>query len=846
MINNLIKRLGAGKSGSALIMTVVLTVLLAIIAVMFVAVARMDRASTSNIADNKSLDLAAKSITEIISKDITKDIPGMTGYDPNKYCTYPDNYHPWLACIEPYIVNGKSATDSSPGVCRWRQISDVTGYLKQKNFSFTDVNAAPIGLNTTDVVREYPVFDMNSQGVFIKIDKFGNRSVASNGISADADGDGIADSKWIEVNDLTWSIRSSKGQKIYAAIRVIDNSAMVNVNTAYNFFPTSADSTKIDGSDLMQINLNPFTHGLLKTGDSVGTLHQARCGTENITDYAKYERCVIWDYNSLSGGNYLPFDISDELELRYRFCINGLFKSRFEDKMLYTIKTYGNPGSLYDASTNWGLGDWQIRITEFNDVNDRRHLLTAYNLDRVIDPCGVKMTNINDANINTLYNKIRSVTDDGNAAQIAVNMIDYRDGDSNVTVFHNNNNGKDYYGFEQPCVYISELAYQSDGITNYYYAIELYNPYGDQIVSGNGWKLTSSGGWTINVNWTGTNPFYVILSQPGGLTVTGTPQSEPSLSFIDGDTISLTRTVDVRGTPTPIVVDSVIVPAGFVLPSAITNSIERDITPAKCIRRLWGPIGTIPSLGASNSYTFSETPSTYIQAHPKNGRFTNIGEIGMIFRKPAYYKPTDPCSNVIGYGTNKTEADVRLNLADPNYQKLFKYLTVMDPHNYISDANETRIKGRININTAPASVIAQLPWVSRRKLNYNNMALANAIVTYRDNTAKGFKNIGQLVNVTGMDYYSQGVMTGDQIGPPDLDEPAGDGASDDFEERDLIFARISDLVTVRSDIFTAYMLIRIGTDGPQKRYMVILDRSNVKSASDKVKIIAFQPVPQAR
>ena len=73
-----------------------------------------------------------------------------------------------------------------------------------------------------------------------------------------------------------------------------------------------------------------------------------------------------------------------------------------------------------------------------------------------------------------------------------------------------------------------------------------------------------------------------------------------------------------------------------------------------------------------------------------------------------------------------------------------------------------------------------------------------------------------------------------------------DGSADDFEERDLIFARISDLVTVRSDVFTAYILVRIGKDGPQKRVIAILDRSQVASAADKVKIVALHPVPDPR
>jgi hypothetical protein len=81
---------------------------------------------------------------------------------------------------------------------------------------------------------------------------------------------------------------------------------------------------------------------------------------------------------------------------------------------------------------------------------------------------------------------------------------------------------------------------------------------------------------------------------------------------------------------------------------------------------------------------------------------------------------------------------------------------------------------------------------------------------------------------------------------PDLPSyPLGDGgAYNDFEERDVIFDRISNLITVRSDVFTAYILVRIGPDGPQKRYVAILDRS--ESPAKPVKVIAIQQVPDPR
>jgi hypothetical protein len=67
-----------------------------------------------------------------------------------------------------------------------------------------------------------------------------------------------------------------------------------------------------------------------------------------------------------------------------------------------------------------------------------------------------------------------------------------------------------------------------------------------------------------------------------------------------------------------------------------------------------------------------------------------------------------------------------------------------------------------------------------------------------------------------------------------------------MEERDLIFTRISNLVTVRSDVFTAYILVRLGTSGPQKRVVAILDRSKVNSAGDRVRLAALYPVPDPR
>jgi hypothetical protein len=61
-----------------------------------------------------------------------------------------------------------------------------------------------------------------------------------------------------------------------------------------------------------------------------------------------------------------------------------------------------------------------------------------------------------------------------------------------------------------------------------------------------------------------------------------------------------------------------------------------------------------------------------------------------------------------------------------------------------------------------------------------------------------------------------------------------------------LFSRISNLVTVRSDVFSAYILVRIGESGPQRRVLAILDRSSVKTADDRVRVIVLQTVPDPR
>jgi len=856
-------------AGSALILTVVLTSLLAIVGVLFVMMSRIDKMATTATSENRELNFAVDTLLARICEELALDVPGAD--DPNQeYYDYPDTNNVWLASLEPY----KSGDDYF-----WGQISDVTGLLGSKEWDTNDIliSSSDPNICFKAIVPERKVVSLSSSGGLLEQ-------------LADADGDGVADSKWFELGDVT----SSKGKPIYAAVRVIDNSGMLNVNTGYKFNPNSQVLDNIDGSSVLQINVMGLASRPVNSAtvaeEAALLLERANYGLGvSPIDLVAYEKNVIWQYGQQIG-SYTPFDISDELELRYRFLLNQ------EDIQARVEQWGGEFKNGWTSSTPLKeLDDWVLSV--YADVSSDpnldpnyayRHVATTCDMDRIINPAAIilddgtalhKMVNVNTTDVDLLHKAIRAAlirtnpnfsSADGLAAQMAVNMLDYRDADSNVATL-DDAAGSMYYGFEAPCIYISEVAYRcvrEEETTHTSYAIELYKPYfedGDP----NGCQIVVDGIQTP-ILWSGSRRFHVIRYEDAdaNLPVSFSDSEEPvdtspygynrsqysgqvqepsSIVFGPGSTISLQRSVQGEA----ITVDSLIVPDIEFIFDGRARSIQRDITLHKCIRRLWAGAAetTDSTLGQHNSFISSDTGK--VQAHPANRPFTNIGEIGMVLRTSAYNTPAG-C----------IEADVRIDLVQQAYADLFNYLTVFDPNAHGHDSNETRIKGRININTAPWFVIAQLPWVSAGGLatgglatHTPNYSLAKAVVAYRDKTTiaggpdysertglRGFRSIVELMQVPQMSYYDND--SEDIVSFPDL--TPSDGAVDDFEERDVIFSRISNLVTVRSDVFTAYILVRLGADGPQKRIVAILDRSGVSSSADKVRIIVLHTVPDPR
>jgi len=855
----------APPDGSALILTVVLTSLLAIVGVLFVMASRVDKMATSAISENKELNLAAETVVTRISQELASDVPGVAGQE---YYDYPDANDIWLAALEPYTSGGKYY---------WRQISNL--------YNRTDPN---VGLQA------------------VTVPDYQNASIMGEGVAADADGDGVADSRWTIIPEMS----SSKGKPVYAAVRIIDNGAMLNANTAFKFDPSDPNTpvTEIGGSSQMQINFMALAgrpgQPPAATQETDLLLARANSGIGvDAMDLHEYEKNVIWDYGE-PNGPYTPFDISDELEFRYRFLLNHNDIDTRLEQWTSQFRNYTISTPVDSAGTELDAWFRRARNDGVYDPNYAyRHVVTTHNMDRIITPLGSakqyspyleygKMVNVNAAGAGTISPAIVEALrqNDPNAlraagladtlavarlaAQLAVNIVDLRDDDANVEFWPFGNPYDDTvsncHGFEaQP--FISEVAFRisetdADTATNNHFAIELYNPFDVDIPLGDfklelrdaggtvvhtislaGYAIADGSRFVITSGSAASSTFGVtgLMSTGGGKEDSGlllatyekvADSDPPEYTLAKKYSIFLLRHVLAQMEPDPkyIYLDTQLTEDTWFGWDTVKNTPQfyarADNNWNIVYQHLQAAGNTLGStnglIGTRKNYNLATSV----------GPFVSIGDIARVLTVGPSTDPNDMIGVILD--SEPPEELVRFDLRNPIFAGIFQYLTVLDPTEHGRPAYETRIKGRINVNTAPWFVIAQLPWMEP--------AIAERIVAYRETIVGAFESIADLMQVPEMGYYAYdpAYASADLDRFPDL--TPSDGAVSDFEERDVIFSRISNLVTVRSDVFAAYILVRIGTDGPQKRIVAILDRSQVTSSADKVRILAFHPVSDPR
>ncbi len=169
----------------------------------------------------------------------------------------------------------------------------------------------------------------------------------------------------------------------------------------------------------------------------------------------------------------------------------------------------------------------------------------------------------------------------------------------------------------------------------------------------------------------------------------------------------------------------------------------------------------------------------------------------------------------------------------------------------------TPVEGLINLNTAGWKVLSAIPFAPPAITNPDqvNEWVARSIVDYRDRfdpitgQAHGpFASLFELNRIPIYDntgtfkYMFQELWKApsdhdadDQDGDFSPEGPATDFVRNDFEEKYLAVNRVSNLLTLRSDTFTAYILVQgwrnAGSANPilegQRRLAVIIDRSRI-------------------
>lgn len=233
-----------------MLMVVVVLVMISVVGTAYVQVARQDRKSV-NASYKSHIDTVAKAtvayIGEVLKNDIvqTDDMNNVTLLDAINDEPYDYPYTSPDVTFEVDGMNGSKLTDPAHGGV----LDDTWLASSEPDFSSTD----PTWPHIT-----------NLNGIYLRLPKSGSsankpQEMAVNNIlpsyqwrrdtdvlitgtnptrleysdpyyetiGADADGDGILDSKW------TWApIRQVSGLRYVMAVRIIDNSSMININTA--------------------------------------------------------------------------------------------------------------------------------------------------------------------------------------------------------------------------------------------------------------------------------------------------------------------------------------------------------------------------------------------------------------------------------------------------------------------------------------------------------------------------------------------------------------------------------------------------------------------------------------
>lgn len=400
---------GVPRRGIVLVVVVVLVLLLAIIGIGFLSTTSNDRFSAQRNADNTQIELYLDSAVAMAVGAITNDLYSEKGLRvPGNYLRITDacdSGDPWLGARipEPRPV---TATGNNPPYSKytWRGLSTpphlasttTSGGRDAGGISILDPSISFYGTgyglcatftNVGGVPRTNPPAPPLDGQDYPALQEYGSRFRIIP--AADADGDGIADGA---LHELFRSPRD--GVWYFTGLRVVDNAAAINANTAWSrdqdfggarsdlrsafpsgvglleLLPTSLrdrDMAAINswrfngGASLQAFNADPVTLAISSRGDaSFNTLGEAL--------WMGLGRRIGNPAPSSNNTFFQPFPISDSAALAYRFVmVNPEVEPGDIEKA--TLAATGNPDnfgnraalpvdSLYRSAPNF-VGGWK-------------------------------------------------------------------------------------------------------------------------------------------------------------------------------------------------------------------------------------------------------------------------------------------------------------------------------------------------------------------------------------------------------------------------------------------------------------------------------------------------------
>ncbi|MFB3897079.1 MAG: helix-hairpin-helix domain-containing protein [bacterium] len=421
--------------------------------------------------------------------------------------------------------------------------------------------------------------------------------------------------------------------------------------------------------------------------------------------------------------------------------------------------------------------------TIYNTIGD---YVTVYSATANVDKHRQKKININTATATEIYNKLQPTLGDQKAAQLAVNIIDYRDTDNVPTLL--TVQGTTYRGIEK-VPYINEIMpYSStpdaDGNDGQY--IELYNPFDEDIVV-DGWKIDGAFG-SIDISGTILAKGYFIITDeyeddaeydggtPDGYCFKTNYGTVGSSQLVVNETLSLSKSGD-----TLRLYDA----SGNLIDEITYGNADKNVSWEKNdprVNQFYTCSGGSP-YAKNNAYsppksTADETALTEIL----NLAFTGLGDLGYV------------CAAL----PDKPWVTVSIDTATTG----IRFADIID---LLSLSSDDKIIGKININTASADVLMAVPGMT--------LSLSEEIVNYRTLNGK-FNEITDLAVIPGF------------CGIVNIDDD-GNGIVDDEHEKQIFFNQMADWLTVRSDIFTLHATGSISKEKTTvtSSLLVVIDRS---------------------